>query len=63
MKEPDGHALELDRQLLGELASQLRAVDVAVDSDDPAEVLQLGEDLAFAEVAQVNDQVGVRSLP
>jgi len=60
VKEPNGHPLELDRQLLGELALQLRAVDIAVDRRNWPEALQLGEDLSLAEVTEMDDQVRAR---
>jgi hypothetical protein len=57
MNEPDGHPLHLQGELFGKLALQLRAVDVAVDRRNWPEALQLGEDLPFAEVTEVDDQV------
>jgi len=42
VEEPEGHPLQLQGELLGQLALQLRAVDVAVDRRDGAEALQLG---------------------
>jgi len=57
VKEPEGHPVQLQGELLGKLTLQFRAIDVAVDRRDWTEALQLGEDLSLAEVTEVDDQI------
>src|SRR5512147_2828750 len=53
----EGRPAELQRERLGELAPQLRAVDVAVHRGHRAQLAKLGEHRRIAEVAGVDDQV------
>src|SRR5829696_2077526 len=58
MDHPERRSVEIQRQRLGQLAPQLRAVDVAVDRDDRPELPELCEHGRLAEVAGVDGQVG-----
>jgi hypothetical protein len=54
----EGGAVEVQGERLGELAPQLRAVDVAVNRGDRGQLAQLGQRGDFAEVTGVDDQIG-----
>jgi hypothetical protein len=51
------YVLELERDLLGQLAAKLRTVDVAVNGGDGSQLTQVHEHGWSAEVSRVDDQV------